>query len=514
MKYPIGIQTFEKIRKDNFIYVDKTELIYKLAHESQYLFLSRPRRFGKSLLTSTLESYFKGEKELFKGLAIEKLETEWIQRPVLHFDMSLAKHADVERLNELLDLFLTRYEQQYGIEKSTKSPNTRLANLIIEVQQKTGQQVVVLIDEYDAPLLDVAYNQEVFEELRYTMRNFYSPLKACDPYLHFVFLTGITKFSQLSIFSELNNLNNVSMDDAFAAICGITQEEIDTALTEEVALLGEKMGKTPQEVKQALKENYDGYHFSPNSPDIYNPFSLLTCFSKKTIGAYWFASGTPTYLIEMLNKFNVSPEEIDNQEATADYFDAPMHTMTSIMPLLYQSGYITIKDYEPITGLYTLSIPNNEVRIGLMKNLLNNYVKQPQIASTTVAKLYTKLLKDDLDEFFNLLKTFLGTVPYTENTQYEGHYQSLFYVIFSLLGQYVDIEIRTPQGRVDMVLRTATRLYLIEFKIDASAEKALQQIDLKQYPERFALAGLPITKVGVNFSSKTKNIESWEITNK
>ena len=511
MKYPIGIQTFKKIRKDNFIYVDKTELIYKLAHESQYLFLSRPRRFGKSLLLSTLESYFKGEKELFKGLAIEKLETEWTQRPVLHFDMSTAKHKSVSELGEELGIKLSEYEKLYGKEEEEKLPNQRLAGLIKRAYQQTGQQVVVLIDEYDAPLLDVVYNQEVFEELRYTIRNFYSPLKACDPYLHFVFLTGITKFSQLSIFSELNNIRNVSMLPKYAAICGITEDELKTVFAEDIEEMAANLSISTESVFKELKHNYDGYHFSEISPDIYNPFSLLNAFADRKVDAYWFASGTPTYLIEMLNKFNVSPEEIDNQEATADYFDAPMHTMTSIMPLLYQSGYITIKTYNPITKLYTLAIPNNEVRIGLMKNLLNNYVKQPQIASTTVAKLYTKLLKDDLDEFFNLLKTFLGTVPYTENTQYEGHYQSLFYVIFSLLGQYVDIEIRTPQGRVDMVLRTATRLYLIEFKIDASAEKALQQIDLKQYPERFALAGLPITKVGVNFSSKTKNIESWEI---
>ncbi len=510
-RYPLGIQTFSEIIDKGWVYIDKTATVFNLAHVAKYVFLSRPRRFGKSLLTSTLQCYFEGRQELFRGLAMEQLEHDWTRYPVLHFDMSLAKHVDEKRLNDTLEFLLQQNEAKYGVELEGDDVNLRLTHLIRRANEQTGRQVVGLIDEYDAPLLDVAYDAQTFEHLRQIMRNFYSPLKACDPYLRFVFLTGITKFSQLSIFSELNNLNNVSMDDEFASICGITQEELDTQMAVDVEALARKYGMSTGQTRELLKNNYDGYHFSASSPDIYNPFSLLTCFSKMRLDAYWFASGTPTYVVEMLNKFQMLPEQIDNQEATADYFDAPMQSVTSIMPLLYQSGYVTIKGYDPITHLYTLSIPNNEVREGLMKSLLGNYVVQPQIASTTVAKMFACLHHDDLDGMFTLLQTFLGTVPYTDNTQYEGHYQSLFYVIFSLLGQYVDIEVRTPRGRVDMVLRTESHLYVIELKIDQSADAAITQIDLNQYPERFALSGLPIIKVGVNFSTETRNVTGWKI---
>lgn len=373
--YPVGIQTFSEIIGKNYLYIDKTEYVYRMTHSaSKYMFLSRPRRFGKSLLASTLHCYLEGRKELFKGLAIEKLETEWMSYPVFHFDMSLAKHVDRERLESMLNIQLYRYEEVYGRLDGEVMLNDRLTGLIQRAYQQTGKQVVVLIDEYDAPLLDVMHEDKNLPILRNVMCNFYSPLKACDPYLRYVFLTGITKFSQLSIFSELNNIKNISMDEPYAAICGITEEEIKEQMSYDLGLLAEKMQITRDEVLAKLKENYDGYHFTWPSPDIYNPFSLFNAFNDGKFNSYWFGSGTPTYLIEMLNKFGVLPSEIGGIEAVAAEFDAPTERMTNITPLLYQSGYITIKGYDSVFDIYTLDIPNKEVRIGLMRNLIPSYI--------------------------------------------------------------------------------------------------------------------------------------------
>lgn len=373
--YPVGIQTFSEIIGKNYLYIDKTGYVYRMTHSaSKYMFLSRPRRFGKSLLASTLHSYFEGRKELFKGLVIEKLEMEWMSYPVFHFDMSLAKHVDRERLESMLNIQLYRYEEIYGRLDGEVMLNDRLTGLIQRAYQQTGKQVVVLIDEYDAPLLDVMHEDKNLPILRNVMRNFYSPLKACDPYLRYVFLTGITKFSQLSIFSELNNIKNISMDEPYAAICGITEEEIKEQMSYDLGLLAEKMQITRDEVLAKLKENYDGYHFTWPSPDIYNPFSLFNAFNDGKFNSYWFGSGTPTYLIEMLNKFGVLPSEIGGIEAVAAEFDAPTERMTNITPLLYQSGYITIKGYDSVFDIYTLDIPNKEVRIGLMRNLIPSYI--------------------------------------------------------------------------------------------------------------------------------------------
>lgn len=511
--YPIGIQTFSKIREGNYLYIDKTEYVYRMTHSaSSYMFLSRPRRFGKSLLTSTLHSYFSGRKELFEGLAIEKLEKEWIQYPVLHFDMSTAKHVDKDSLERLLNFILARYESDWDIHETSKGDfNLRLINLITTAHKQTGKKVVVLIDEYDAPLLDVVHEQENLGILRNIMRNFYSPLKACDPYLRYVFLTGITKFSQLSIFSELNNITNISMNKSYAAICGISEEEICTQMKEDVAVLAEKNEMSSEEAFNELKEHYDGYHFTWPSPDIYNPFSLLNALADGTFNSYWFGSGTPTYLIKMLNKFKVAPSEIGPMMADASAFDAPTEKMTTILPLLYQSGYITIKDYDVELNLYTLDIPNKEVRIGLMKSLLPNYVENTVEATTMVAFLSRDIRNGDIDAALRRLQTYLSTVPYCDNTNYEGHYQQMFFIIFSLLGFYVDVEVRTPRGRVDIVLYTKTTLYLMELKLDKNAVAAMEQINLKNYPERFALCGLPIVKVAINFDSENRTLENWEI---
>ena len=511
--YPIGIQTFSEIREGNYLYVDKTELVYRMTHSaSKYQFLSRPRRFGKSLLTSTLRSYFEGRKELFEGLAMERLEKEWTSYPVLHFDMSTAKHMDQERLLSELERKLSGYEEIYGRDESAVYTNQRLESLIKRAYAQTGQKVVVLIDEYDAPLLDVVHEERDLPVLRDVMRNFYSPLKACDPYLRFVFITGITKFSQLSIFSELNNIENISMDEAYASLCGISEEELRGQMGADIDLLAGKLGISGEEAFLRLKDNYDGYHFTYPSPDIYNPFSLLTAMSKGKIGSYWFGSGTPTYLIKMLNKFGVEPSEIGPLAAKSSAFDAPTETMTTIIPLLYQSGYITIKGYDEELDLYTLDIPNKEVRLGLMESLLPDYVaSKTSEATTMVAYLSRDIRNGDMDAALLRLQTFLSTIPQCDNTKYEGHYQQIFYIIFSLLDYYVDVEVRTPRGRVDMVLRTQTTLYILELKLDKSATIGMEQINLKNYPERFALCGLPVVKVAVNLDSESCTLGDWII---
>ena len=511
-KCPLGIQTFSEVREGDYIYIDKTDMVYRMTQSFKYVFLSRPRRFGKSLLASTLHSYFSGKKELFKGLAIERLETEWTEHPVLHFDMSLGKHMGKEQLERFLGERLVFEERKYGIENPAKDINDRLTNLIAIAFEKTGRKVVVIIDEYDAPLLDVVHEDELLPQLRQVMRNFYSPLKACDPYLRFVFLTGITKFSQMSIFSELNNLKNISIMPEYAGICGITEEELTAQLADYVEAIAESQGKTHEEALQQLKQNYDGYHFCWPSPDIFNPFSLLNALSDKRVDSYWFASGTPTYLIEMMRKFGVAPSQIGRTRAMASAFDAPTERMTSLTPLLYQSGYTTIKDYNPISGLYTLDIPNSEIRIGLMESLLPNYVQSAANEGlTAIADMYMALLEGDLDGMLRQLQQFLLTVPYCENTNYEGHYQQMLYVIFSLLGRYVDVEVRTATGRVDMVMQAFGKLYLFELKLNRSAAAAMQQINLNDYPARFSQCGLPIVKVGINFDTATRTVSDWVI---
>ena len=510
---PIGIQTFSEIIEEDYMYVDKTDLVYKLTHSgNKYVFLSRPRRFGKSLLASTLHSYFSGRKELFKGLKIDKLETEWTQYPVLHFDMSTAKHVDELRLEQELNLKLANYEAIYGKSEDEINVNQRLQGIIKRAYEQTGQKVVVIIDEYDAPLLDVVHEEENLPKLRDVMRNFYSPLKACDPYIRFAFLTGITKFSQLSIFSELNNIANVSMDKEYAAICGITKEELIEQFAGHIDALAEAEGKTHDEMVEELAYRYDGYHFTWPSPDIFNPFSLLNALGRKKLDNFWFGSGTPTYLIEMMRKYDVQPSEIERNNMGAEAFDAPAERLESITPLMYQSGYLTIKDYDRDSDLYTLGIPNNEVRVGLMSSLLPVYTSKPGGWRSLVGQMSQLITLDDMDGALKWLQTFLDTVPYCDNANSEGHYQQMLYIIFSLMGHYLDVEVHTAKGRVDLVLHAPQALYIIEIKLNKSAEAALEQIELKQYDKRFALLNLPVVKVGVNFSTEARNITDWTIT--
>ena len=513
-RLPVGIQTYSEVVDRDCLYVDKTEYICKMMELSKYIFLSRPRRFGKSLLVSTIQAYFEGRRELFKGLYIDSVEKEWAAYPVLRFDMSLGKHMEKEQLERYLLNILEENEKRFGLSSNLIDPNVRLKDLIANVYEKTGKKVVILIDEYDAPLLDVAHEETMLPVLRNVMRNFYSPLKACDPYLQFVFLTGITKFSQLSIFSELNNLKNISMRSDFAGVCGITKEEVLTQMSDHLDDFASSLGITRDEAMDGLSRQYDGYHFTWPSPDIFNPFSLLNALQDKDFRSYWFESGTPTFLIEMMRKFNVAPADITHMETMPSAFDAPTESMRSITPLLYQGGYITIKGYDKISRLYTLDIPNLEIRVGLMESLLPNYVDACwESGISTVARMYSALYKEDLDGMLRLLQSYLLTIPYCNDANSEGHYQQLLYVIFSLMGRYVDVEVHTATGRVDMVMRTDKNLYLFEQKLNKSAEAAMRQIDLNDYASKFALSGLPVIKVGISFDAERRTIGDWKIEN-
>ena len=510
---PLGMQDFQEIILKERLYVDKTRQMYELTHgASKYVFLSRPRRFGKSLLASTLHYYFDGRRDLFKGLAIEQLEKDWVKYPVLHFDMSLGKHMDKDRLERYLGTLLEDYEKIYHIDKPAADSNVRLTAIIRAAYEQTGKQVVVLIDEYDAPLLDIVHEEENLPVLRNVMRNFYSPLKGCDKYLRFVFLTGITKFSQLSIFSELNNIKNVSMEPEFADICGISKEELIGQLGDYIDAMAEANGCTHEKMLEELAYRYDGYHFTWPSPDIFNPFSIINAFSDKRLDNYWFGSGTPTFLIEMMRKFNVAPSQIREKKVGVNGFDAPAEQLRSIIPLLYQSGYLTIKDYNKEIDSYTLDIPNEEIRIGLMESLLPNYVQdRADEWKPILGNMSLLIRKDKIDEALKILQDFLSSIPQCNNTNYEGHYQQMLYVIFTLLGYYVDVEVHTADGRIDVVMRTSNTLYLMELKINQSAETAQKQIDDKEYIKRFAHSKLPIVTVAINFSTEKHTITGWVI---
>ncbi|MCD8302632.1 MAG: ATP-binding protein, partial [Prevotellaceae bacterium] len=477
---------------------------------------SRPRRFGKSLLISTLQAYFEGQRDLFKGLAMERLETEWTEYPVLRFDMTSFRHVDKEQLLSNLNWILSQYERIYGKDEQDLRPSLRLYELVRRAYEQTGKQVVVLIDWYDAPMLDVVHEEDNFRELHRVISDFLAPLKSLEPYLRFVFITGITRFSQADMFGGLNNVKNISINEEYAAICGITEEEMVTQMKEGVERLAKAMGISFDAALEKLRQEYGGYHFDWPSPEVYSPMLLLNALSSSKIDSHCLVPGPPSYLRTMLRKFPVAPEKIDGRYGWNTDFDAPIEMMTDAKPLLYQSGYITIKGYERMMDSYLLGIPNKEMRIELMRYLLPEYVTPRKCTKSHafISDLYCLITEGNIDEALQLLQTFLSTVPYTENTNYEGHYQSLLYVIFSLLGFYdVDIEVRTATGRIDMVLQAGGVIYLFELKLKGSAEEALSQIDLKNYPERFALRNLPVVKVGIGFDMERHTLSGWIINN-
>ena len=509
--YPVGVQTFEKIREGKYLYIDKTKYIVDFRKKKMnYVFLSRPRRFGKSLFASTVQAYFEGRKDLFEGLAIAEYEKEWVKHPVLHFDMSGAKHFNEDELKNYLDFILLPYEKIYGKGEEENSPNTRLIGLVRRAYEQTGQKVVVIIDEYDAPLLDVVHEKENLGVLRRIMQNFYSPLKMLDPYLEFTFITGITKFSQLSIFSELNNLENISMFDQYSAICGISKTELTTQMRPDIEGLGKALGLTYEECLDELTKHYDGYHFSEHSEDVFNPFSLVRALNGQKIESYWFGSGTPTYLIKTLQKYHVSVMDIEKKSCDVDDFDVSPEQMTSALPLLYQSGYLTIKRYNPLMRRYSLGYPNREVKIGMLKSLAPNYLSPVSLDNNSLVGDFLEMLYDgDIEGAMNRLRAYLASISNRLSNKNERDFQTVFYLIFNLMGGYMRVEEDSAIGWADAVVHMPDAIYVFELKYDGSADDAIKQIDDKGYLIPYSANGKRLFKVGVNYDSQQRTIGDW-----
>lgn len=513
-KYPLGIQTFSEIAKGNYYYADKTDVVYRLVHYAKYHFLSRPRRFGKSLFVSTLQAYFEGRKELFKGLAIEQLEQEWTEYPVIHLDLSGGKYYSIENLHDILNMILLRQEEKYGIENNkSQAYSARLTHILETAIQKTGKQVVVLIDEYDSPMHDSMSDKVLQEKIRNIMRDFFSPLKEQEKNLRFVLITGISKFSQLSIFSELNNIKNISMKDEYSDICGITKEQLLTDFKDGIETMAAHNSLTFNETVEKLKEHYDGYHFTPNSPDIFNPYSIINALDDREFNSYWFTSGTPTFLIELLQKNGIDMLQLDNLWARDNRFDVPTDSITDPIPVLYQSGYLTIKEYNSKLRMYRLGFPNEEVRQGFSESLYRYYAPTMMGELDTVVYKYREkvLLEDDIEAFLPYLQTFYDKFPYTIINNNERHYQAVMFTIFSMLGADVKVEEPTPDGRIDMVLKTDTAIYVFELKYNKSADVAIQQIKQKDYAKIYVGDGRKIVKVGINFSEDRRSLENWKV---
>jgi hypothetical protein len=509
---PIGVQDFEKLRKGDYLYVDKTALIYQLVSTGSYYFLSRPRRFGKSMLLSTLHAYFSGKKELFEGLAIEKLEKNWTKYPVLHLDLNLIQKGDDKALDSILNDTLCEWEELYGSRESEMTFSLRFKGVIQRARQLTGQRVVILVDEYDKPILQTIDNEALQERFRSTLKNFYGVLKSEDKNIRFAFLTGVTKFGKVSVFSDLNNLYDISLDRPYTPICGITDEELDTVFAPYIERLASVMNQSYDQVREVLRVNYDGYHFCEDSVGIYNPFSILCTFQSNKIKSYWFETGTPSYLVYLLKKHNFNLEKMATAECDADVLNSVDSQSTNPIPVIYQSGYLTIKDYDPRFGIYKLGFPNVEVEDGFMKFLLPYYspINRSQSAFY-VASFVKDVEAGKVDEFFKRLSSLFADTPYELIKDLENHYQNVLFIVAKLMGFYVKAEYHTSEGRIDLVLQTADYTYVMEFKLNGTAEEALAQINDKNYALPFAADNRKLVKVGVNFSSKTRNIERWII---
>jgi hypothetical protein len=523
-KYPIGIQNFENIRLSGYVYVDKTALIYKLTHSFENVFLSRPRRFGKTLLTRTMQCYFEGRKELFTGLAMEKLETEWISHPVLRFDFGGLKIASANELKESLGAALKSYEDVYGSDPDEKSIGVRFAGLIRRAYRKTGQRAVLLIDEYDAPMLEVLLKPDLIEDVRMVMRSFFSQIKPSSDYLRFVFLTGISTFSQLGMFSELNNLKDITERDDYADICGITLQELKDNFSYGLNQFAAKENCTADEVVDMLREHYDGYHFTSAMVDIFNPYSLLNAFDDCKISDYWFQTGTPTLVVDMLKehrgqwKFDI--EEIDGTEPISlSDFNTPLEQANDPIPFLYQAGYLTIKSYDREYDSYILGVPNTEVRLGLVKNLIPLYSSMSaKDAFNTAKNMSVALCKGDYDMALRYAQSFIAGIPYlpgdkeilADTIRSEAYYHKIFFIIFSLLHNGARAQVRQAIGMPDVVIHTPNYIYIIEIKLNSTSEAALQQINNKQYAAPYLTDGREIVKLGVNFSTETRTINEWK----
>ncbi|WP_417030346.1 ATP-binding protein [Butyricimonas virosa] len=507
--YPIGIQNFESLRKDGYLYVDKTRLIHRLATTGRYFFLSRPRRFGKSLLISTLEAYFQGKRELFQGLAMEKLEKAWVQHPILHMDLNTAKYQSAESLDNILNDTLANWESLYGTTPTEVTLELRFKGIIRRACEQTGQRVVILVDEYDKPMLQAIGNDELQTKYRNTLKAFYSVLKTQDKYIKFALLTGVTKFGKVSVFSDLNNLNDISMDERYVALCGMTEEEIHHYFEEDIHKLASAQGLTYEETCDRLKESYDGYHFVENSEGIYNPFSVLNTFDKMKFGSYWFETGTPTYLVELLKQNHYNLEQMAHEETNSEVLNS-IYADESPIPVIYQSGYLTIKDYDEEFGNYTLGFPNREVEEGFIKFLMPFYTNVDKVESPFEIQQFVKEIRNGKpDAFLRRLQSFFADTPYELIRDLEVHYQNVLFIVFRLVGFYVKAEYHTSEGRVDLVLQTDRYIYVMEFKLEGTAEEAIRQIEEKHYARPFETDSRQLFKIGINFDNKTRNIEKW-----
>ncbi len=512
MKYPIGIQTFEKLRKDGYVYVDKTKYIYSIANPGGYYFLSRPRRFGKSLLISTMEEYFSGRKELFGGLAVEKLEKEWRPSPVLRIDLNAEKYDSPQDLDIILNDILSKWEDVYGSSPSEQSLSRRFSGIVQRACKQTGEQVVVLVDEYDKPLLQTIDKPELQESYRNTLKAFYGVLKSQDQYIRFGFLTGVTKFSHVSIFSDLNTLRAISMLPQYADICGISEDELHVFFGESIKELAAANGMTYEEACDKLKEQYDGYHFCEDCAGVYNPYSLLNTFASNTFRDYWFATGTPTFLMRLLRRKNYDLESLEGKKAIREALTTVNDSMSSPLPVLYQSGYLTIKGYDRTTRFYTLGFPNKEVENGFVNFLVPYFTPIPWGEEAEyLSEFITDVNEGKPDRFLLRLQTLFAGQDYRIAGDMEMYFQNVFYVLFRLLGFYVTVERATSRGRMDVTIETSGYVYLIELKLDGTAEDALRQIKDKDYARQFQMDKRKVYLIGVNFSSATRGIEKWII---
>ncbi len=526
MKYPIGIQTFEQIREDGYVYVDKTDMVYALAHEGKIYFLSRPRRFGKSLLISTLENYFLGRKEVFKGLAIEKLETEWKEYPVFHLDFNGDDYKQDGVLENTLENYVSDFEEKYKVVKKSISLGRRFKNVLEESHRQTGLRAVVLIDEYDKPILDVL-DQDITVDFqgnkvsledrnRDILKGFYSTFKLADRDLQFVFLTGVTKFSQVSVFSGFNQPEDISMAPQYESLCGITEEELYTTFDEPIQKMAEVYDCTEEEMKMKLKKQYDGYHFSDNLTDVYNPFSILNTLKKQRIQDYWFKSGTPTYLVRLLSHFKENLNELTGKYYAPKEFDDYKADVERPLPMIYQSGYLTVKGYDRDMNTFLLDFPNDEVKEGFVTLVANNYFGIKEDTDSWVRSAVISLRQGELDIFRTQLTSFLASIPYSmrrkENErEKERYFHYTFYLLLRLMSVYtVYTEKQQSQGRVDCIVETKDYIYIFEFKLDGTAEEALQQIEEKGYSKPYATDSRPVFKIGASFSSETGTICDWK----
>ena len=512
MKYPIGIQNFEKLRREGYAYVDKTELMYKMVSEGSYYFLSRPRRFGKSLMVSTLEAFFSGKKELFKGLYVEKTDWEWKEYPILHLDLNVKKYETKEDLYKILNRHLEKWEQLYDSPYADRDLEERFLHVVERAHEKTGMEVVVLVDEYDKPLLQVMENDVLQTDYRNTLKAFYGVLKSCDAHIKFAFLTGVTKFGKVSVFSDLNNLTDISFDLRYVNICGISEDELHDIFDEGIGLIADTNGMTKEDCYNRMKRDFDGYHFCLPSSGTYNPFSVLNTLSSCQFRDYWFETGTPSFLVYQLKKTCYPLENMTTEELSTDTLNSIDILDQNPLPLLYQSGYLTLKSYDREFDSYILGFPNREVEQGFIRYLLPFYTPIVQDKTTFSITQFVKDVRNgNAEGFMHRLEDFFATGDYEVVGKAEKYFQNTLYVFFRLMGFYVDVEHHTANGRIDILMKTLHHVYILELKIDKSASEALQQIEDKGYARPFDNDPRKLFKIGINFSTQTKQINDWAI---